>query len=721
MKQTHKSLGALLALGLATQAPAALLSYWTFDDVSGDTAVATFGSNATWANPGTNLVWDSAGVIGGAADLGGQAAGENYFEANLTGLLNSSTVTVSMWMNPDGKTSDNYEGLFMSRSANPGPLNPGGTTAGNGNWGFAWEGEHIDSRATDGLDTTDGEVVADDASATSNAEGWYHIVWTWDGVNGTQTTYINGVEAATSNVSTIETLVGGTFHIGNDNCCGNDRDFDGQIDDLAVWDTILTPAQIADLASLTLSPADIDAPDDQDGDGMTDEYEDMFPGILDKTVDDADDDSDEVDGNPTPDGLTNLEEFQLGTDPSNPDSDDDGIFDGEEVEAGVDTFITLPLIDDTDGDGLKDGEETSNANGFVTDPTTSDSDKDTFSDKEEIDGATDPLDPLDPPVPALPSEGLVALYKFDETEGTTAADSSILDGAQDATPEQGTPLWSPDGLIGGALELDGATSLSAVDALTQGSDEDPQPGGVSISGWFKTNDTGGYKGIFTTRDVTEGNPQLVWGLNMNQQVKGDVRFANANGSSQGAISNAFAADEWVHLAMTFSTDDGFEGTGKAYLNGVLVNTLSTSGNGIRATYKSIGKYFIGDDICCGGREFNGFIDEISVWDLALTDDDISSIYRNGQLGFGLTGASAIATEVTDIKYLANGDVELTWISNPAPGTEYTVWLTTDLSLPIESWSDADDGVATGGTTTTFTIPAAALGGIEKVFFAVQQN
>ena len=169
--------------------------------------------------------------------------------------------------------------------------------------------------------------------------------------------------------------------------------------------------------------------------------------------------------------------------------------------------------------------------------------------------------------------------------------------------------------------------------------------------------------------------------------------------------------------MTFSTD-GFEGTGKAFLNGVLAGTRTTRENGIRALYKSIGTFYIGDDVCCNGRELNGFIDEISVWNVALTDDDISSIYRNGQLGIGLTGAASVVTEVTDINYLPNGDVELTWSSNPAPGTEYTIWLTTDLSLPFENWADADDGVATGGETTTFVIPAASLGGVEKVFFAV---
>jgi len=52
------------------------------------------------------------------------------------------------------------------------------------------------------------------------------------------------------------------------------------------------------------------------------------------------------------DGLTNLQELQLGTLPDNPDTDGDGLLDGEEVARGTD-----PLRPDTDGDGLNDGDE----------------------------------------------------------------------------------------------------------------------------------------------------------------------------------------------------------------------------------------------------------------------------------------------------------------------------------------------------------------------------
>jgi outer membrane protein OmpA-like peptidoglycan-associated protein len=86
------------------------------------------------------------------------------------------------------------------------------------------------------------------------------------------------------------------------------------------------------------------------------------------------------------DGLTNAEEKALGTNPRNPDTDGDGLLDGEEVKR----YKTNPLEFDTDKDGLSDGEEVKK---YGTDPLKFDTDGDGLSDGDEIARKTDPLNP----------------------------------------------------------------------------------------------------------------------------------------------------------------------------------------------------------------------------------------------------------------------------------------------------------------------------------------
>jgi outer membrane protein OmpA-like peptidoglycan-associated protein len=89
------------------------------------------------------------------------------------------------------------------------------------------------------------------------------------------------------------------------------------------------------------------------------------------------------------DGLPDTEELTLGTDPHNPDTDSDGLMDGEEVKK----HKTDPLNADTDYDGLKDGAEVYD---HKTNPLARDTDQGGVADGHEaIEDHTNPLDPSD--------------------------------------------------------------------------------------------------------------------------------------------------------------------------------------------------------------------------------------------------------------------------------------------------------------------------------------
>ena len=94
--------------------------------------------------------------------------------------------------------------------------------------------------------------------------------------------------------------------------------------------------------------------EDDDNDGLTDEWENEY-GLDPLDLNDAQLDPDN-------DDLTNSEEFARGTDPNNPDTDGDGVLDGE------DAFPLDPTESrDFDNDGTGDNEDEDDDNDGVPD------------------------------------------------------------------------------------------------------------------------------------------------------------------------------------------------------------------------------------------------------------------------------------------------------------------------------------------------------------------
>ena len=90
------------------------------------------------------------------------------------------------------------------------------------------------------------------------------------------------------------------------------------------------------------------------------------------------------------DGFKNDLEESYGTNPEDPDSDDDGLLDGDEATKYFTDPNTPDANTDHDGDGLTTVEE---VDIYLTDPTMPDSDGDGYDDGEEVNRGSDPLDP----------------------------------------------------------------------------------------------------------------------------------------------------------------------------------------------------------------------------------------------------------------------------------------------------------------------------------------
>ncbi|MEP4079738.1 DUF1800 family protein [Haloferula sp.] len=142
---------------------------------------------------------------------------------------------------------------------------------------------------------------------------------------------------------------------------------------------------------------------ESDPDALADFDNDDMPLWFEQTY--GLDDGDPADAllDPDNDFLNSLGEFLAGTNPTNPDTDNDGLDDGAETS-------TDPLNPDSDDDSLLDGDET------TSNPLLSDTDSDGFFDNVEVEQGTDPDSPSSTP---FPFAGVVGLHFVSERSEST--------------------------------------------------------------------------------------------------------------------------------------------------------------------------------------------------------------------------------------------------------------------------------------------------------------
>ena len=95
------------------------------------------------------------------------------------------------------------------------------------------------------------------------------------------------------------------------------------------------------------------------------------------------------------DGLNNLDEYNLNTDVQDPDTDQDGLTDGDEVHV----YFSNPRDRDTDDDTLLDGDEVAAGTDPAVDSRTEDNDGDGIDDYAEVRLGFDPNDSASTPTP----------------------------------------------------------------------------------------------------------------------------------------------------------------------------------------------------------------------------------------------------------------------------------------------------------------------------------
>lgn len=213
--------------------------------------------------------------------------------------------------------------------------------------------------------------------------------------------------------------------------------------------------------------------------------------------------------------------------------------------------------------------------------------------------------------------GLVGYWPFNEGNGTLANDLVSVD---NGTLTNG-PTWSTSSKIGGGLVFNGVKAISG-DASNQyvsvGSVALLNPSVISVAAWFKTSSNNVNQAIVAKSNACATAGYLVW-INENAVASHRVSWWVGNGPWLDEYATATAVDDgnWHHFVGTY---DGT--TRKIYVDGVLQIASTSAGE----TLSSTGALQIGGSNYCGST-FNGSLDEVRIYNTALSASDVASLYN----------------------------------------------------------------------------------------------
>ena len=234
--------------------------------------------------------------------------------------------------------------------------------------------------------------------------------------------------------------------------------------------------------------------------------------------------------------------------------------------------------------------------------------------------------------------GPIGWWKLDECQGNIAYDWSGIgntgtivigaSGTQNSlgTCQSGTAAAWTNGAIGklnSSLNFDGVDDTVDVNNINYPS---TWTDAFSLSTWIFIPSSASWDNGYISNIVSRGSYTGSHGLvknNVNNQVRMFIRGDNGSISVIGTITR----DKWYHLSGTW---DGT--TIKLYINGIFIGesgSVRTGSPGITPLYIGRARSFSG----AGGSWFDGQIDDVRVYNYALTSEQIKTLYNGGAVSF----------------------------------------------------------------------------------------
>ncbi|MBU2036859.1 LamG domain-containing protein, partial [Patescibacteria group bacterium] len=229
-----------------------------------------------------------------------------------------------------------------------------------------------------------------------------------------------------------------------------------------------------------------------------------------------------------------------------------------------------------------------------------------------------------PPSIANTSGSLVGYWTFNGADtnwsSATAGTTNDLSGSGNTgTMTNMSQSLSPvPGISGQALKFNGVSSYVNVGNVLA-------TGEKTISFWFKSNSISRSK--FLVYFVNTGYTNVDF-LVVGTSGSKILASGNDAGASSATINSTLLSSQWYHVTVVKTTGD----VSKIYINGI-DDTLATSGFYEGAIVNSLigsGWYFDGGaETYVQGNYFNGSIDDVRIYNRALTAGEILQLYNLG--------------------------------------------------------------------------------------------
>ena len=284
-----------------------------------------------------------------------------------------------------------------------------------------------------------------------------------------------------------------------------------------------------------------------------------------------------------------------------------------------------------------------------------------------------------------PPDGITHYYKLEES-GSPYKDSF---GFTDAISSN--PPTMVTGIVGNAQNFSGTETIDIPDDNV--SDWEPN-GSFSLEFWMKTTATPPNVNVAIGRD--DNSSGLIWwvGFNTNGTVSFQLKNTVNEVASVGGIGPVVNDGNW-HLIT--AVRDGDLSKNYLYFDG---NKIDSASQTYTATFEGNTDINIGYLNLDPFYYFNGSLDEVAMYNVALPQSEIQQHYDNGQIGHGYNEVINTPSNLIAVKSVADTtNVDLVWNDNSSNELGFIIQRAAGDTVNATGYTNID---TVGADVTTYT-------------------